>query len=303
MAITSANVRMSVRGELQCLEVSHPLGQAVIALQGAQVLSYSPAGAQPVIWLSEKAGYQVSQPVRGGIPLCWPWFADLARNPEAIRQQHAQQNAIAPAHGWARTVPWQVDAIEEGADRITISLSVDEATRRAAIFPVEVIPSVKISVGASLQVQLVNISVSRDPVMISQALHTYLAVSDIDNVVVEGLQAVPYVDTLHDWQVLSEASPVRIEGEVDRIYQGEVNQVSVYDCGWQRRVVVRSMNSRSLVLWNPHVEKSLRLSQFAADAWRHMLCIETANVLADVITLMPGQCHVLQLDLTLEQLN
>lgn len=318
MRITSSYVTLKPEGALTCLQVNHPRASASIALQGAQVLEYTPAGERPVIWLSEKAAFQPGHSVRGGIPVCWPWFGDLRRNPQGVKSQYSLPEP--PAHGWARTVEWQVDGIVDSAEGVTVSLSVSAAALASAPIPIVVLPRLQISIGERLQVLLIN-EFPADSVAavdavrssgtfsISQALHTYFAVSDIDNVVVEGLEGVPYLDTLKDWQEFTDVEPVQFVGETDRIYrllpaskQGSVSDVCLRDEGWQRRIRVRAAHSRSLVLWNPHVEKSLRLSQFAPDAWRRMVCIETANILSDVVVLAPGESHVLQFEVGVEAL-
>jgi glucose-6-phosphate 1-epimerase len=280
-------------GTLECLQVQHPRGHALIALQGAQVLSYCPVGAQPVIWLSEQAEYNAGQPVRGGIPVCWPWFGDLRRNPAAVREFYPA-TATPPSHGWARSVDWQLDGIVETDSDVTLTLSVGGSApvETGQCVPVQL--TLDIVVGATLVLRLHNRSLSATPVSLTQALHTYFAISDIDNVKVEGLVDVPYIDTLSHWQQDSEKVPVSFHGEVDRIYQGDVAQVILQDAGWRRCVRLTASNSRSLVLWNPHIEKSLRLGQFAPDAWRRMVCIETANVMSDMLTLQPGSEHLLE---------
>lgn len=311
MKITSNYVTLKSEGSLTCLQVNHPRASACIALQGAQVLEFAPTGQRPVIWLSEEAAFQPGQSVRGGIPVCWPWFGDFRRNPAAVKSQY--QLAEPPAHGWARTVDWQVDDIVDSVGGVTVTLSVSAAALASASIPIVVLPRLQVSVGERLHVLLINefpadSVVAGDAVgpsgkfSISQALHTYFAVSDINNVAVEGLEGVPYIDTLKDWQEFTDVQPVQFAGETDRIYQGNVADVCLRDEGWQRRIRVRASHSRSLVLWNPHVEKSLRLSQFASDAWRRMVCIETANILSDIVELAPGECHVMQFEVGVEPL-
>lgn len=308
MRITSNYVTLNSEGELTCLRVNHPRASASIALQGAQVLEYTPTGERSVIWLSEEAAFQPGQSVRGGIPVCWPWFGDLRRNPDAVKSQY--HLAEPPAHGWARTVEWQVDSIVDSVEGVTVTLSVSPAVLASAPVPIVVRPRLQVSIGERLQVLLINefpadsvaAVQSKGEFSISQALHTYFAVSDIDNVVVEGLVGVPYLDTLKDWQEFTDVQPVQFAGETDRIYQGGVSDVCLCDEGWQRRIRVRAVHSRSLVLWNPHVEKSLRLSQFASDAWRRMVCIETANILSDIVVLAPGESHVMQFEVGVEAL-
>lgn len=289
---------MITQGALSCLQIIHPRAQALVALQGAQVLQYVPTGRQPVIWLSEQAEYHRGQPVRGGVPVCWPWFADFHRNPVALQSQYSLRDT--PAHGWARTSEWQLQQVEDSEERVVLWLGLPVSATH--VLPVML--RLRIEVGAELKLSLVNDYTDTgiatlQPFALSQALHTYLAVSHIDNVTVEGLVGVPHLDTLRDWQRCVEEKPVRIVDETDRIYQGEVSHVVLHDTQWARRIHLRSSGSGSLILWNPHIAKSLRLSQFAQDAWQRMLCIETANVMDDIVWLRPGEKHEIQVEIAL----
>src|SRR5690606_36986891 len=137
---------------------------------------------------------------------------------------------------------------------------------------------------------------------LSQALHSYFAVSDIRQVSVTGLEGCRYVETLEDWQIRQQQGVVQFTGETDRIYLQTPELIQIRDAGWQRQICLRASGSRSAVVWNPWIDKAQRLSQFAADAWQQMLCIETANVLDDIITLAPGAEHSLGLELWSEPL-
>lgn len=291
-------VKFVQQGDLNCIQVCHPLGQAVVALQGAQVLQYAPVGAEPVIWLSERVEYKSGQALRGGVPVCWPWFGDLSRNPDQIREQYDLTSA--PAHGWARTALWELVRVDESARRVTLVLQVSENSLANAPTNIGVIPSLEIGVGAALTLKLGNRNASTKPAMLSQALHTYLAVSDINNVEIAGLEGVPYIDTVGQWHEMRSNNPIRLSAETDRIYQGDVAHVQLQDSGWNRTLHIKTQHSRSLVLWNPHIEKSMRLNQFAPDAWRRMVCIESANVAKDMLMLLPGESCWLETEITMQ---
>jgi glucose-6-phosphate 1-epimerase len=282
--------------ELPALRVSNDHADALIALQGAQVLEYTPRGAQPVIWLSERAGFRRGQSVRGGIPVCWPWFGDLARNPDAVRAGF--EGPDAPAHGLARGEGWLLAGVSEDATATHIALRLPGATPPGWKHAAEL--TLAIAVGATLQLQLRTRNIGAASLAFSQALHTYLAVSDTENVEIRGLEGAPYIDTLRDWREVRQEGAVRMEGEVDRIYRAVPAHVALHDAGWQRTLHLRVRNSASAVVWNPHIAKAQRLSQFAPDAWRRMLCIETANVLDDSVYLAPGAEHVLELEIASE---
>ena len=275
--------------ELACWRVRTAHAELLVAQQGAQVLRYQPHGQQPVIWLSDEAGYKKGQSVRGGVPVCWPWFGDLARNPETIQTLHA--GAPAPAHGAARGLDWQLQGIDSEDEAVTLTFTFRPTVDALPNLPKGVQLSLAIRLDQRLTLTLTTLNGSDQPLPFSQALHTYFAVSDIHQAQIEGLQDTRYIETLEDWQQRQQQGAVSFTGETDRIYLDIPAELSIVDPQWQRRIHLASSGSRSAVVWNPWIAKAQRLSQFAADAWTGMLCIETANVLDDIVTLAPGAQH------------
>ncbi len=312
------------RGQLACWVLRAGAYEAVVAEQGAQLLSFGRDGAAPIVWLSEQAEYRPGVSVRGGVPVCWPWFGDLARNPAAVRADWPQPDgAAAPAHGYARGLSWSVsplDAVasaaaapgvgtprvakpglvtlDDAAPSVGLSFKLDPPSDAAAPRPaIAVELRLRLDTDGKLQLSLRNHNLGPRDVTLSQALHTYLAVRDVAQASVDGLDGRPYIDTLRDWQTVTQRGPVRFDGEVDRIYLDVPGQLAVHDPLAGRRIHLAIEGSRSAVVWNPHVAKAARLSQFAPDAWRGMLCVETARVMQDVLTLAPGQSHCMALSL------
>lgn len=281
--------------ELACWRVRTAQAELLVAQQGAQVLRYQPHGQQPVIWLSDEAAYKKGQSVRGGVPVCWPWFGDLARNPETIRTLHA--GAPAPAHGAARGLDWQLQGIDSDDQAVTLTFSFKPTHDALPNLPKGVQLSLAIRLDQRLTLTLTTLNGSDQPLPFSQALHTYFAVSDIHQAQIEGLQGTRYIETLEDWQQRQQQGPVTFTGETDRIYLDIPAELSIVDPQWQRRIHLASSGSRSAVVWNPWPAKAQRLSQFASDAWTGMLCIETANVLDDIVTLAPGAQHSMAVSL------
>lgn len=287
--------------ELVALQIRNTHGEALIALQGAQVLQYTPKGQKPLIWLSEQAQFKQGRSVRGGIPVCWPWFGDLTRNPEPV-QQAVQGAASLPAHGLVRGQTWRLESASEDQDATQVVLSYPTPAGLTPTWPHLVDLRLSIRLGASLQLELSNHNSDSQPVALSQALHTYFAVSDVRQVQVEGLEDVPYLDTLDQWRTKQDTTALRFQGETDRVYQQVPAALAILDPAWQRRIQIRATNSTSAVVWNPWVEKSRRLSEFADDAWQRMLCIETANVMDNCLTLAPGETHRLRVEYWVEAL-
>ena len=274
--------------------------QLDICQQGAQILSYFPDTEQPpLIWLSDCAEYVQGQSVRGGVPICWPWFGDIQRSPEAVRNT---TTGDAPFHGLARTLDWQLIHSSAATTGVELSLQLD-ASHGLSGWPHAATVQLQVELGEQLTLRLDNHNLGSQPLAISQALHSYLAVSDIDKVAVHGLEGCPYYETLEQWQLREQVGAVRFSGETDRIYMKVPEQLQIIDAGWQRRIELRALGSQSAIVWNPWMDKAQTLSGFASDAWQQMLCIETANVQDDHLLLAPGKRHRLVLQLSCEALN
>lgn len=284
-------------GELVCWRIRHRGAQLLIAEQGAQLLSYQRDDSPPLIWLSDQAQYQRGQGLRGGIPVCWPWFGALDRNPDEIQAQY-QGATPAPFHGLVRTLDWRLEDIRaEDSGAVSIEFVFDSRVQPLPGWSEAAELRLHIRLDHRLHLRLSSHNHGHQPLFLSQALHSYFAVSDIHTVQIEGLHGCRYIETLEDWQERRQQGPLTFDGETDRIYLGVPSQISFRDEQWHRRVHLMSSGSHSAVVWNPWIEKSRSLSQFADDAWTGMLCIETANVLGDRIELAPGAAHTLALTL------
>ncbi len=286
-------VKAVQRDELTCLEIRHPQFSADLLLQGAQLIHYAPEGENNWLWLSGQAEYKQGQSVRGGIPVCWPWFGNAAMNPAAVKAAITDPEQ-APAHGFARARQWQLSDLYEACDRVEITLTLNDHQHPqwAAQLNAE---AQFIFRADSLAVNVISQNNGTEPVCFSQALHTYFPTDDVRATQVLGFEGERYIETLEGWCEKTQQGPVRFNGETDRIYDATrpLRLISP-----QQRLLLQSCGSASAVVWNPHIEKSLRLSQFAADAWMRMFCVETANAFADVITLAAGEKHCLGLQLS-----
>lgn len=264
---------------LVCLAIEHPEASALIALQGAQVLRYQPATTSaPVIWLSPEAEGVAGVPVRGGIPVCWPWFGDLQRNPDAVKQQWSSHRAAESAHGYARTRLWSLERLKESEAGVDLTLALLD----------DVALSLHIHVGQSLTLRLSMSNTTPDSITLSSALHSYFAVSDIAAVTLRGFEGATCHDALDDWAQRPAPEAFTIGEETDQVFTGIRQSLIIDDSEWQRRLELMSMQSHSAVVWNPWIEKSRRLSQFADAAYRRMVCIETGRLLNDAVELQPG---------------
>lgn len=296
-----ADIQRLEQDQLSCWRIRHGDAELLVAEQGAQVLSYRRGDAPPIIWLSEEAAMRSGQSVRGGVPVCWPWFGDLARNPQSVQQLY--QGEAAPAHGLVRAIDWTMEDPVVDADGVTLRLTCPQAAAGLPQWPQHAGLQLEIRLDQALHLDLTSENRGERPLALSQALHTYFAISDIHQVSVTGLAGRRYIETLEGWQQRQQQGDLRFTAETDRVYLDLEPTLTLVDPDWNRRLVLTSRGSASAVLWNPWIAKAQRLSSFADDAWQRMLCIETANVLDDLIVLEPGARHTLGLTLESQPLR
>ena len=257
---------------------------AHVYLHGAHISHYQPAGCEPVLFTSKRSQFAPGQPIRGGIPICFPWFGP---HPD---------NGNLPPHGFARILPWAVQSTapsEDGVPRIEMVLRDDERTRQWWSQPFEATMTVILDHQLTMAMQVSNPADRNEQRMhFEQALHTYLAVGDVRQVRIAGLAGATYIDKVDGGQRKREGdAPIRIEGETDRVYLDTESTCIIEDASLERNVLIAKRGSRSTVVWNPWIEKSRRMEDFGDDEWPGMLCIETANAADNAITLEPGGRH------------
>ncbi|MFT0516131.1 D-hexose-6-phosphate mutarotase [Pseudomonas faucium] len=298
--MASFKVETEQHGELNCWRISSDHAELLIAQQGAQILSYQRVGEPPLLWLSDQAIFRQGKSVRAGVPVCWPWFGNLQRNPQAVQAMyHAEQ---APAHGLARTRDWQLLGIEEAGSELRIEFGLPEARGELPGWPHDVELKLRVVLGDALELSLTSHNHGNAPVTISQALHSYFAVSDVRQARVEGVEGLSYIETLADWEQRQQQGALAFAGETDRIYLDTPPTLSIVDPHWNRRITLASSGSRSAVIWNPWTERAKELADMADDGWQRMLCIETANVWDDVVTLAPGKGVALSVSISSQAL-
>ena len=262
------------------VDIRNEFGSARLSLHGAHVTSFIPKGGEDVLWVSRKSQFKPDTPIRGGIPVCWPWFG---RHPTAPTM---------PTHGYARVCEWDVASVSscpEG-DGVELHLAPEKVPAKYQPVPVELTFQAAVEKDGVLRLILSMMNCGVAPVTISAALHTYFAVDAIENVAVDGLEKVRYIDTLNNTEHTG-SGPIRITAETDRVYLDCENDITLRD-GSHTTEIVRE-GSRSAVVWNPWIAKSKRMPDFGDDEYHEMICIETANAFSDARTLEPDEFHVL----------
>ncbi len=287
----SLPVRSVVIGDIPALVIENQWATACILLQGAQVVQFQPHDAAPLLWHNPEAEFQLGKAVRVGIPICWPWFGALDKNPQAVQTSFPLE--AAPAHGLARTELWTPVSWSTDDEGCTVSLQLQSLPDD---FPL--IPTLTVQVGKSLVVALTTVNCSEQSVSYSQALHSYFPTDDIAQTQVNGLDQCRYLDALDDWKLKTQQGEVQFSEETDRIYLGSPEHLSISLPGQTPSIELDTSGSASTVVWNPWLEKARWLSQFDDSAYKTMLCVETATADADAITLEPSQAHTLKLSIS-----
>lgn len=253
--------------------------EALVYLHGAHVASFRTSEHGELLWVSEKAVYAAGKAIRGGIPLCFPWFGAHQSEPQL------------PAHGFARTREWRFEGSEMHGDNVVAELSLVSDAATLSAFPHAFVARLRLSVGRELSVALEVENVSSSPFDYEVALHTYLGVSDVRQVHVSGLAGARYDDKVNGQRgVIEGDAALRIGAETDRVYESTA-RVSIDDPGRKQRLIVDKTSSSTTVVWNPWIEKAKRMADFGDDEWPSMLCIEAANTSPHAIHLLPQSRH------------
>ena len=268
------------RGGLTRVTVDTPVAFAEVYLLGAHVTRYCPAGGDELLFISSKGHFEVGKPIRGGVPICFPWFGPNA------------DNADAPMHGFARTREFTIESIARSGDdvAITLTLTSDEATGKwwAADF----ILRHRIVIGQRLSMTLEVQNTGRSAFSFEEALHTYFAVDDVRKATVTGLAGVSYIDKTDGMKLKQQTAPkVEFKGETDRLYLSTDATTTITNTRPGESVVIDKSGSNSTGVWNPWIDKARAMADFGDDEWPKMLCVETVNARDNAVTLAAGETH------------
>jgi len=271
--------RVEVHG-LPAVRVSSASASGLVYLQGAHVAAWQPAGAEPVIWMSENAAYAAGKALRGGVPICFPWFGP-----------HAEHKDF-PAHGFARTRPWEYRGARlDASGRIELEFALDGDDQTRAWFPYAFAARLRVAFGRTLGLSLSVTNRDAQPFSFEEALHSYFSVADVMQTSVRGLEGARYVDKVREQAVFSEGpGELRFVSETDRVYESTAT-CTIDDRAGKRSLVIEKENSGATVVWNPWRERASQMSDLGASTWPRMLCVESANVGKSRVTLAGGATH------------
>lgn len=296
MSIDTLNTDFAIEGILSfrtspegaiIAEIDNDFATASVSISGGHLMTWQPKDqSQPVVWLSEQAKVAPGKSIRGGVPICWPWFG-----------AHASEASF-PGHGHARTTNWNVTetaTLANGETEIELTLEENEASEK--FWPYATPLTLRITVGTHLKMALTTQNDSSEPVTITEALHTYFQISDIGAVSVSGLENTTYYDKVENFAKFTQQGEISFSGETDRVYINSTSTCVINDPQLKRRIHIGKSSSASTVVWTPWTEKANKMGDLGAnDGWRRMVCVESANAMDNAITIAPGERHTLKVD-------
>lgn len=228
--------------------------------------------------------------IRGGVPIIFPWFGGRG------------DGKPGPSHGFARSMEWAIEGTKLRDDEkveITLAPAPNDATRGFGYSAFHL--RFRVTVGSDLEMELETRNDAKEPLTYEEALHTYFAIADIHPASVSGLEGTTYIDKTDGFKRKQLGNePVRIAKETDQVHLNTKSACMVHDPVWNRRIVIEKTGSDSTVIWNPWMDKTRAMSDMAAEGWKEMICVETANAADNAVQLSPGESHKLTAKLNIK---
>lgn len=265
------------------LEIHLKYGQASLTLsqQGAQITSYKPDGHSELLWLSRTADFLPGKAIRGGIPLCWPWFG-----------QHLD-DSDQPQHGYARTSDFDLFAsqADDQSTRVVLRLNCPNPKWQESVNGLRMEFEVRLSKHLWMEVRTINLS-DKD-IKVGAALHTYFQVANASGVQIPEIKGLDYKDKTRGFATFNQSEHLTVESETDRVYLNPPKVVSLVDPGQQQTLEIQTWGNTDLVVWNPWKDNACKMADFDDEGYTSMICIEPANALDNQVRLAPGEQHCL----------
>lgn len=271
------------------LLIDHPLCSARIALHGAHLMEWTPRGFLPVIYLSPTAVLREGKAIRGGVPICWPWFG---AHPNDSDQ---------PAHGLVRNKFWELAEASSTATgvRLYFRFADHDSIRSGWNHPCEL--TLEMLLGTTMELRLRTRNTGEESFTIAGALHSYFRVSNVSQTQVQGLEDAMYTDTTSTpWERKQQHGSVMVWDEVDRIYDS-TSDVTIEDAQLKRRIIFRKQGSASTIVWNPGPIKAATLGDLPTEDVAHFICIEAANANDTAVTVDAGTTHTLSMRVSVQR--
>lgn len=278
------------KGGLPVISVSSDKASASISLYGGQVLSYQQVtDMNDLFFVSDHAYYEAGKAIKGGAPVCWPWFAANKGDPSL------------PFHGFVRNQLWQVESTEllqNGDVVVSLLFSTSEMTKTLWSHDFEL--HQQITIGEQLDIQLTTKNTGKQSFDITQAVHSYFNIGNINTVSVSGLEEKRYLDKVEQFSEKTQHGVITVSSEVDRIYQASDNEIVIDDPGFNRKIHINNTGSTTTVVWNPWVDISRSSADLKDDDYLRFICVETANAADEIITVTAGAQYTMGVSYRIE---
>lgn len=260
---------------IKIIRVIHKLAEAGISLHGGHLIWYKPAGEKDIIWLSEKAEFDTAKAIRGGIPVCWPWFG----------------KAATPSHGFARTSQWTLQEHRENEHGVIVALELEDSEATRAVWPHKFHNQITFEVGEELKVHLTSTNTDDHAWSFSGALHTYFDIADINSVEITGMGDT-FLDSTQGGKACEGGDILTFTAETDRVYTTPANPIVIHDKPNARQILVNNQGHNAAVIWNPWQELSINMGDMADNSFETMVCVES-TIHGEAVELSPGGSHTL----------
>ena len=268
---------VSEQDGIKIIQIKHPKVSASISLFGAHLLHFQPKGQEDFIWMSEKADFSGKTPLRGGIPLCWPWFG----------------KSSLPSHGFARNAIWTLKEHRENENGVILSMILEDSPHTREIWPHAFHLEAQFEITEDLKVSLISTNTDKIPYKIGAALHTYLNIQNISDIGIHGLGEA-YLERGESKTCLKE---IVFDHEIDRIYTQPENEIILIDKAFERQIKITNAGHNAVVLWNPDSALSKQMQDMKDEGYKTMVCVESCIHDRSVL-LQPGQKHTLSTSLS-----
>jgi glucose-6-phosphate 1-epimerase len=278
------------KGNFPVIAIHNSHAQALISVYGGQVLSFQPTHVpEDLMFISQQAYYEPGKAIRGGIPICWPWFGP---DPEERGR---------PNHGFVRDRLWQVKATATTDQTTTVQLGLINTAETQEIWPYAFDLSIDITVGKTLNIELITYNTGDQPFVLTQAFHTYFKIGDIEQIKIQGLAERTYIDKVNGGIPKKQSGTMTLSTEVDRIYMNTPSILRIEDPTFHRNIEIKATGSQTTIVWNPWAEKSAKMLDLAAGDYKNFVCVETANAANDAKEIQPREKAHLTAHYSIEQ--
>jgi glucose-6-phosphate 1-epimerase len=275
------NVKFSKKeNDLIYLIVSNKYADAEICIYGAHIMSFRPHNSVEVLWMSSNSSFQVGKPIRGGIPVCFPWFGPHKNDP------------VKPQHGFGRLMNWElVETATKPGGETLVRLQLCSSEETKTYWPYDFCAELTVIVGQTLEVSLKVTNQSAEPIEYTCALHSYYNVSSIENITITGLQGAGYHSQLEPGEFIQDSPIIEIQKAETRHYHNTEAACVIEDSMFRRKIHIGKAGSKITTVWNPGKETCAMISDMPDVAYLHFVCIEAVNAFDDLIWLAPGKSH------------